>query len=174
MHRTLYRGFTVKWKQAMKPEVRAIVSVLTSVRAVSRSIRHGRSSVVRDRGRSGKDIMSIKSSPQREVFVSRSAFIFAAIGSAVGLGNIWRFPYVTYEHGGGAFIIPYLVALLTAGIPLLFFYYAMGHRSRGSAPLAYRMTHKAAEPIGWFATGVAIIIGIYYAAIIGWAGSYMF
>ena len=118
--------------------------------------------------------MSIKSSPQREVFVSRSAFIFAAIGSAVGLGNIWRFPYVTYDNGGGAFIIPYLVALLTAGIPLLFFYYAMGHRSRGSAPLAYRMTHKAAEPIGWFATGVAIIIGIYYAAIVGWAGSYMF
>lgn len=128
--------------------------------------------MVRDRTR--KDIMSPKSSPQREVFVSRGAFIFAAIGSAVGLGNIWRFPYVTYENGGGAFLIPYLVALLTAGIPLLFFYYAMGHRSRGSAPLAYRMTHRAAEPIGWFATGIAIIIGIYYAAIIGWAGSYMF
>ena len=118
--------------------------------------------------------MSPKSSPQREVFVSRGAFIFAAIGSAVGLGNIWRFPYVTYDNGGGAFIIPYLIALLTAGIPLLFFYYAMGHRSRGSAPLAHRMVHKGAEPIGWFATGVAIIIGIYYAAIIGWAGSYMF
>ena len=118
--------------------------------------------------------MSTKSSPQREVFVSRSAFIFAAIGSAIGLGNIWRFPYVTYDNGGGAFIIPYLVALLTAGIPLLFFYYAMGHRARGSAPLAFRMTHRAAEPIGWFATGVAIIIGIYYAAIIGWAGSFMF
>ncbi|MDN6527771.1 MAG: sodium-dependent transporter, partial [Brevibacterium sp.] len=118
--------------------------------------------------------MSSTKTPQREVFVSRSAFIFAAIGSAVGLGNIWRFPYVTYENGGGAFIIPYLVALLTAGIPLLFFYYAMGHRSRGSAPLAYRMAHKSAEPIGWFATGIAIVIGIYYAAIIGWAASYMF
>ncbi|MDN6666666.1 MAG: sodium-dependent transporter, partial [Brevibacterium sp.] len=118
--------------------------------------------------------MSATTTPQREVFVSRSAFIFAAIGSAVGLGNIWRFPYVTYENGGGAFIIPYLVALLTAGIPLLFFYYAMGHRSRGSAPLAYRMAHKSAEPIGWFSTGVAVVIGIYYAAIIGWAGSYMF
>ncbi|NNV09867.1 sodium-dependent transporter, partial [Geobacillus sp. MMMUD3] len=70
---------------------------------------------------------------QREVFATRGAFIFAAIGSAVGLGNIWRFPYVTYENGGGAFIIPYLVALLTAGIPLLFFDYAMGHRARGSA-----------------------------------------
>ena len=117
--------------------------------------------------------MSSTKAPQREVFVSRSAFIFAAIGSAVGLGNIWRFPYVTYDNGGGAFIIPYLVALLTAGIPLLFFYYAMGHRSRGSAPLAYRMVHKSAEPIGWFATGIAIVIGIYYAAIMAWAGSYM-
>ena len=50
--------------------------------------------------------MSPKSSPQREVFVSRGAFIFAAIGSAVGLGNIWRFPYITYDNGGGAFLIP--------------------------------------------------------------------
>ena len=50
---------------------------------------------------------------------------------AVGLGNIWRFPYVAYENGGGAFIIPYLVALLTAGIPLLFLDYAVGHRHRG-------------------------------------------
>ncbi|WP_181272767.1 sodium-dependent transporter [Brevibacterium oceani] len=118
--------------------------------------------------------MSPKTSPQREVFATRGAFIFAAIGSAVGLGNIWRFPYVTYDNGGGAFIIPYLVALLTAGIPLLFFDYAMGHRSRGSAPLSFRMASKVAEPIGWFQTGVAFVIGIYYAAIIGWAGCYMF
>src|SRR5699024_8144027 len=110
----------------------------------------------------------------REVFVSRAAFIFAAIGSAGGLGNILRFPYVTYDNGGGAFIIPYLVALLTAGIPLLFVDCAIRHRYLASDPLSYRMTHKAAEPIGWFATGVAIIIGIYFAAIVGWAGSYMF
>ena len=51
---------------------------------------------------------------QRATFSSRKAFIFAAIGSAVGLGNIWRFPYVAYDNGGGAFVIPYLVALLTA------------------------------------------------------------
>ncbi|AZT94669.1 sodium-dependent transporter [Brevibacterium aurantiacum] len=118
--------------------------------------------------------MSSTKAPQREVFATRGAFIFAAIGSAVGLGNIWRFPYITYDNGGGAFIIPYLVALLTAGIPLLFFDYAMGHRSRGSAPLAFRMASKVAEPIGWFQTGVAFFIGIYYAAIIGWAGCYMF
>ena len=54
----------------------------------------------------------------RGAFSGRTAFIFAAIGSAVGLGNIWRFPAVAYDNGGGAFILPYLVALLTAGIPL--------------------------------------------------------
>ncbi len=72
---------------------------------------------------------------KREAFSSRNVFILSAIGSAVGLGNIWRFPYVAYEGGGGAFLIPYLCALLTAGIPLLFFDYAIGHRFRGSAPL---------------------------------------
>lgn len=75
---------------------------------------------------------------KREAFGSRNVFILSAIGSAVGLGNIWRFPYVAYEGGGGAFLIPYLCALLTAGIPLLFLDYAIGHRFRGSAPLAFR------------------------------------
>ncbi|MGO1397930.1 MAG: sodium-dependent transporter [Brevibacterium yomogidense] len=110
--------------------------------------------------------------PGRQVFVSRTAFILAAIGSAIGLGNIWRFPYVAYDSGGGAFIIPYLIALLTAGIPLLFVVYAIGHRARSSAPLAYRSLHRAAEPIGWFKTGIATLIGIYYAVIVGWAVSY--
>ncbi|NUG03006.1 sodium-dependent transporter, partial [Acinetobacter oleivorans] len=65
----------------------------------------------------------------RENWTSRSGFIIAAVGSAVGLGNIWRFPYVAYENGGGAFLIPYLLALITAGLPLLFLDYAVGHRS---------------------------------------------
>jgi NSS family neurotransmitter:Na+ symporter len=67
----------------------------------------------------------------RENWTSRSGFIIAAVGSAVGLGNIWRFPYVAYENGGGAFLIPYLLALITAGLPLLFLDYATGHRSSG-------------------------------------------
>src|SRR5690606_10523966 len=79
---------------------------------------------------------------KRGAFSSRRVFIFAAIGSAVGLGNIWRFPYVAYDNGGGAFIIPYLVALLAAGVPFLWFDYSLGHKLRGSAPLTFaRLRH---------------------------------
>jgi NSS family neurotransmitter:Na+ symporter len=110
--------------------------------------------------------------PRREAFGSRNVFILSAIGSAVGLGNIWRFPYVAYEGGGGAFLIPYLCALLTAGIPLLFFDYAIGHRFRGSAPLAFRRMHRAAEPLGWWQVLICVVIAVYYAVIIAWAGMY--
>lgn len=109
---------------------------------------------------------------QREAFARRSAFIFAAVGSAVGLGNIWRFPYVAYDSGGGAFIIPYLVALITAGIPLLFLYYSLGHRFQASPPLAFRRVGGAAEFLGWWQVGVAAVIGIYYAAVIAWGMRY--
>ncbi len=110
----------------------------------------------------------------REVFSTRAAFLFAAIGSAVGLGNIWRFPYVAYESGGGAFLIPYIVALLTAGIPLLFLDYALGHRFRGSAPKTFRRIKPWAEPVGWFQVGVSFFITVYYAVIISWAFLYAF
>lgn len=109
---------------------------------------------------------------QRETWGLRSAFILAAIGSAVGLGNIWRFPYIAYESGGGAFLIPYLVALLTAGIPFLFFDYAIGHRMRSGAPLAMRRMSRFAEPIGWVQVIINILIAVYYAVIVAWAGMF--
>ncbi|EWT04934.1 transporter [Intrasporangium chromatireducens Q5-1] len=111
---------------------------------------------------------------RRGAFSSRRVFILAAIGSAVGLGNIWRFPYVAYENGGGAFILPYLIALLTAGIPFLFLDYALGHRNRGSAPLSFARLRKGTEFLGWWQVGICAIIAIYYAAIIGWSMRYMF
>ncbi|MBF0804091.1 sodium-dependent transporter [Neisseria sp. WF04] len=118
--------------------------------------------------------MSDSNQSKRETFSSRKAFMFAAIGSAVGLGNIWRFPYVAYDNGGGAFIVPYLIALLTAGIPLLFLDYAIGHRYRGSPPLAFRRINRALEPFGWWNVLANVIICIYYAVIIGWAASYTY
>ena len=119
--------------------------------------------------------MSNQPTPQkRATFSGRQAFIMAAIGSAVGLGNIWRFPYATYENGGGAFIIPYIVALLTAGIPLLFLDFAIGHRHRGGAPLSFRRLNKGFETFGWWQVMVNVIIGVYYAVVLGWAAIYTY
>lgn len=109
---------------------------------------------------------------QREQWGSRAGFLLAAIGSAVGLGNIWRFPYVAYDNGGGAFLVPYLIALLTAGIPLLVLEYTLGHRFRGSAPLALRRLHRRAEFLGWWQVGVCFLISSYYAVVIAWAVAY--
>jgi NSS family neurotransmitter:Na+ symporter len=110
----------------------------------------------------------------RGSFSSRKVFILAAIGSAVGLGNIWRFPYVAYENGGGAFILPYLIALLTAGLPFLLLDYGLGHRFRGSAPLSFRRASKRAEALGWWQVGICFVIAVYYAAVIAWAARYAF
>ncbi|WP_087011192.1 sodium-dependent transporter [Leucobacter sp. 7(1)] len=113
------------------------------------------------------------SAPARAEWTGQFGFIISAIGSAVGLGNIWRFPGVAYENGGGAFLIPYIVALLTAGIPILFLDYAIGHRFRGSAPLALRrVAGKLGEGIGWFQVMICVFIAIYYTAVLAWASSY--
>ncbi|AQQ52696.1 sodium-dependent transporter [Planococcus lenghuensis] len=112
---------------------------------------------------------------ERSQWGTRAGFILAAVGSAVGLGNIWRFPYVAYENGGGAFFIPYLFALLTAGIPILIMEFTIGHRYRGSAPLSFfRMKGKAAEWLGWWQIFVSFVISTYYAVIIAWAMRYTF
>lgn len=84
----------------------------------------------------------------REQWGSQLGFLIAAIGSAIGLGNIWRFPGVAYNNGGGAFMIPYVVALIAAGIPILFLDYALGHRFRGSPPAVFRRISKKLEFLG--------------------------
>jgi len=110
----------------------------------------------------------------RSQWGTRAGFILAAVGSAVGLGNIWRFPAVAYENGGGAFFIPYLFALLTAGIPILIMEFTMGHKYRASAPLTYRRMNKRTEGIGWWAVLVAFVISTYYSTIVAWAISYSY
>lgn len=108
----------------------------------------------------------------REQWGSKLGFILAAVGSAVGLGNIWRFPYVAYSNGGGAFLIPYFVAIFTAGIPLLILEYGMGHKFKGSTPLAIARASKKWEWLGWWPTINAFIILSYYSMILSWAANY--
>ncbi|MFW5799067.1 MAG: sodium-dependent transporter [Planctomycetota bacterium] len=110
---------------------------------------------------------------QRERWNSRTAFVMAAIGSAVGLGNVWRFPVVCYANGGGAFLIPYLVALLTAGIPLMILEMGIGQMMQGSAPKSLKKVNRHTEWVGWFALMVALAISCYYAAIMAYSVEYL-
>ena len=103
---------------------------------------------------------------------TRAGFIMAAAGSAMGLGNIWRFPAVAYENGGGAFFIPYLFALLTAGIPILVMEFAIGHKYRSSAPGSLGKINRKFQGIGWWQLAISFVISVYYAAVIAWALSY--
>ncbi|QOV38838.1 sodium-dependent transporter [Streptomyces ferrugineus] len=117
--------------------------------------------------------MANKPQQPREQWATRTGFLLAAIGSAIGLGNIWRFPAVAYENGGGAFLFPYLIALLTAGIPLLIMEYAIGRRYRTSPPAALRQMARPAEVIGWWQVAISFVIATYYAVIIAWAVRYV-
>ena len=112
--------------------------------------------------------------PAREQWSGQVGFLLAAIGSAIGLGNIWRFPGVAYTNGGGAFIVPYVVALVAVGIPVLFLDYAIGHRLRGSAPAAFRRLSRRFEWLGWWQVFICFVIQTYYAVIVAWSLSYFF
>ncbi len=104
----------------------------------------------------------------RDKWSSRSTFILAAVGSAVGLGNAWRFPGLAAKHGGGAFLFVYIIAMLALGIPLLSMEIAMGRRIRSGAPGTMRAVGRKAEPIGWMAVSNGFFISIYYAVVFAW------
>lgn len=109
---------------------------------------------------------------KRETWSSRTGFILAAVGSAIGLGNIWRFPYMVYQNGGGAFLIPYFVAMLAAGIPFIILEFGLGHRFRGSAPKIFSSISRRMEWLGWWQVLVASVIATYYVVVISWAINY--
>ena len=104
---------------------------------------------------------------------SNLSFILAMIGSAVGLGNIWRYPYVLYSNGGGAFYIPYIVAILLMGIPFLILEYGVGYNYKSSFAKAVKSINARWEYVGWFLPVAVFMIMIYYSAILGWDGIYV-
>ncbi len=111
---------------------------------------------------------------------SRFAYILAATGSAVGLGNIWKFPYITGENGGGAFVLVYLACVLAIGIPIMIAETMMGRRGRQS-PINTLSTlsqeanaNKNWHYLGWLGVIAGILILSYYSVIAGWAIAYVF
>ncbi|HEY8097884.1 MAG TPA: sodium-dependent transporter [Methylobacter sp.] len=110
---------------------------------------------------------------------SRFAFILAATGSAVGLGNIWKFPYITGENGGGAFVIVYLLCVLLIGIPIMMAETMLGRRSRQN-PINTMITladeagaDKNWHYLGWMGVTAGFLILSYYSVIAGWASAYV-
>ena len=105
---------------------------------------------------------------------SKLGFLMAAIGSAVGLGNLWRFPYVAASNGGGAFLLPYFIAIITAGIPILILEYTLGKTYRGGAPGVFSRLNAKFEWMGWMQVMISFMIFIYYFAIVVWTLCYVF
>lgn len=121
--------------------------------------------------------MAISANPEeRGQFGSSLGFIMAAAGSAVGLGNIWRFPYLVGQNGGGAFVFVYVICVLLIGLPLLFNEIALGRRS-GKNPIgAIRDTggNKFWQLAGVLCVMVCFFVFSYYSVIAGWTVGYIF
>ena len=110
----------------------------------------------------------------RPIWNSNTGFILAALGSAIGLGNIWRFPYIAYRNGGGAFLIPYFVALFVVGIPLLILEFGLGHYTRRAFPKSLEQISTRFSWLGWWSVSfVMFAIVIYYGVVIAWCGNYL-
>lgn len=99
---------------------------------------------------------------------SNLAFLMAMIGSAVGLGNIWRFPNVIYSNGGGSFLIPYIISLFLLGISFVLVEYAVGYRFKMSLARILFTISKKLEPVAWFILTVVFLITTYYVCVVGW------
>jgi len=111
---------------------------------------------------------------QRERWSSKMVFIFAAVGSAVGLGNVWRFPYLAGKYGGGAFLIPYIIMLFVLGVPLLIMEFAIGQKMQLGAVGAFKKIKHKLAGIGLASVLCGFVVVSYYAVIMAWSILYMF
>lgn len=105
---------------------------------------------------------------QQTQWDSSLAFIFAMIGAAVGLGNIWRFSYVLYSNGGGSFFIPYLIAIAIMGVPFLILEYGVGFSFKESFSSIMKKINPKFEIIAWILVLFVFIVTIYYMVILSW------
>ena len=110
---------------------------------------------------------------QRESWGTRGGFILAAVGSAVGLGNLWGFPYKLYSYGGGAFLIPYIIAMFLVGLPLLILEFSIGHYTQRAAPNAFKHANKRFEVVGWWGIILGFVIITYYPVILAYCFSFL-
>lgn len=113
---------------------------------------------------------------KRESFQSRLGFLLVSAGCAIGIGNVWRFPFVAGENGGGVFVLLYLIFLLIMGVPVLTMELAVGRASRKSAVGGYRTLEKEGSKWhihGWFCLLGCYLLMMYYTTVSGWMTSYL-
>ena len=108
-----------------------------------------------------------------ERWTSRVGFILAAVGAAVGLGNIWRFPAVVGQNGGGAYLLPYLIAAFGLAVPLLIFELSVGRSLRADVVSACRQIGNRVEWIGWVVSVSVLAVLSYYLVIAGWVFAFL-
>ena len=114
---------------------------------------------------------------KRENFRSRLGFLLVSAGCAIGIGNVWRFPYIAGQYGGGYFVLFYLICLLIMGVPVLTMELAVGRASRRSAVLGYKTLEKPGQKWhihGWFCLLGCYLLMMYYTTVTGWMVSYFF
>ena len=112
---------------------------------------------------------------KRESFGSRLGFLLVSAGCAIGIGNVWRFPYIAGKNGGGYFVLFYLICLLVMGVPVLTMELAVGRAGRKSAVLAYKALEKPGAKWhihGWFCLIGCYLLMMYYTTVTGWMVSY--
>lgn len=114
---------------------------------------------------------------KRESFKSRLGFLLVSAGCAIGIGNVWRFPYVAGQNGGGFFVLLYLIFLVSMGLPVLTMELAVGRASRKSAVMGYKALEKPGSKWhihGWFCILGCYVLMMYYTTVCGWMISYFF
>lgn len=114
---------------------------------------------------------------ERESFKSRTGFLLVSAGCAIGIGNVWRFPYVVGQNGGGIFVLFYLIFLVLMGIPVLTMEFAVGRASGKSAVLSYKTLEKPKSKWhihGWFCMLGCYMLMMYYTTVSGWMTSYFY
>jgi len=114
---------------------------------------------------------------KRESFKSRLGFLLVSAGCAIGIGNVWRFPYVVGQNGGGLFVLLYLIFLIAMGLPVLTMELAVGRASRKSAVQGYQALEKPGSKWhihGWFAIAGCYMLMMYYTTVSGWMVTYFY
>ncbi|XP_053106943.1 sodium-dependent neutral amino acid transporter B(0)AT1-like [Hemicordylus capensis] len=171
----------------LKPAVKA--PILTSLRTSclfhpGRSIQHRDTMVKLQLPNPGLDLRILSheeletiettEADTRPKWDNKAQYMLTCIGFCVGLGNVWRFPYLCQSHGGGAFMIPFLILLVLEGIPLLHLEFAIGQRLRKGSLGVWNTIHPTLKGVGIAAMFVSFLVGLYYNTIIAWVMWYFF